>query len=77
MATTRVKMVVTQIKDLEYDQETKEVHFGCMYDPTIPEDQSFNKFTPWGNIVMGVNNPFVLSQLRVGDAYYIDFTKAS
>lgn len=42
-----------------------------------PENDSFFKWTPYGEIRMGTINPDAASQFEVGKEYYIDFTKAN
>lgn len=48
--------------------------FQALYDPTVPEDQSFAKATPSGNLRIVVDNPAVT--FTVGQAYYLDITPA-
>lgn len=45
------------------------------YDETIPEDQRFYDATPSGSLEMMVNNPAALSQLELGEFFYIDLTR--
>lgn len=51
--------------------------FETQYSPEIPEDQSFQKYTPWGTITvdMVIDNPKALEQFKIGEYYYVDFTK--
>ncbi|MGZ4849843.1 MAG: hypothetical protein ACXV2C_00525 [Candidatus Bathyarchaeia archaeon] len=49
--------------------------FRCIYDPTIPEDQKFQKATPSGFIEMQVDNPEAAKQIVIGKHYYVDFTQ--
>lgn len=41
-----------------------------------PENESFFKWTPFGQIEIGTVNPEAAKQFEVGKQYYIDFTKA-
>jgi hypothetical protein len=41
-----------------------------------PENDSFFKATPSGNIGLGVVNEEAASQFEVGKEYYVDFTPA-
>jgi len=41
-----------------------------------PENKSFFKFTPGGEIKLTVVNPSALAQFEEGKAYYVDFTDA-
>tara|TARA_Y100000310_G_scaffold302008_1_gene338953 strand:+ start:362 stop:583 length:222 start_codon:yes stop_codon:yes gene_type:complete len=40
------------------------------------EDQTFAKYTPGGDLTIMVSNPALRGQFKVGDKYYLDFTKA-
>lgn len=73
----RAKFTLTNLVETTYDPNrpsTKKVVFHATYDPSIPEDQSFSKATPWGQIEMQVDNPAALEQLVPGRQYYVDFT---
>ena len=50
--------------------------FTTDYDSDIPEDQRFQKATPWGEITMNVDNPAVFDHFEIGKSYYADFTVA-
>ena len=39
------------------------------------EDNSFSRWTPMGELVMQVTNPDLVGTLKVGEKYYLDFTK--
>lgn len=53
--------------------DAKTVKFQAMYDPDLPEDQRYAKYTPSGSLEMYGDNPAV--QFEVGADYYLDFTK--
>jgi hypothetical protein len=55
-------------------QQRKVAKFAARYDTSIPEDQRFQKATPWGTIEMQIDNPAALEQLKPGKSYYVDFT---
>jgi hypothetical protein len=55
----------------------KELTFEARYDDQIPEDQRFQKATPWGQFTMVVDNPTALAQFSLGAQYYLDFTCAT
>ena len=38
------------------------------------ENKSFAKYTPSGEIKLGITNPAAFDQFEMGKAYYIDFT---
>ena len=48
--------------------------FTTVYDDGIPEDQRFQKATPWGEITMNVDNEAVFDRFEIGKNYYADFT---
>lgn len=54
--------------------EQRTLTFRAAWDPSIPENERFNKATPWGEIKMIVSNPEV--QPELGDYFYVDFTVA-
>jgi hypothetical protein len=39
------------------------------------EDNDFARWTPFGELVMGITNPNLLGTIKEGDTYYLDFTK--
>ena len=69
----RAKMRCTDVIPTLYGP--KKVFFSCQYDPTIPEDQKFQKATPSGQVEMFIDNPAAVAQLVIGADYYVDFTK--
>lgn len=42
----------------------------------LDEDNTFAKFSPGAVLTINVANPALFDQFKVGDAYYLDFTKA-
>ena len=54
----------------------KTLKFETRYDPTIPEDQRFQKATPTGSITMLVDNPAALAHFKLGQHYFVDFSPA-
>lgn len=69
----RAKMKLAEIKSFA-SFEAKELIFRCQYDPSLPEDQRFSKYTPNGEFRMQVDNPAALEQLTLGGDYYVDFS---
>jgi hypothetical protein len=51
--------------------------FRTQYDPTIPEDQAFQKATPTGMAEFQIDNPAAAAQLTIGKTYYFDITEAA
>ncbi len=41
-----------------------------------PENESFFKYTPYGEISMGTINSAVAEQFKPGQQFYVDFTAA-
>lgn len=69
----RGKFVLQQIIQHSYGGDSRELIFRAQYDPDLPEDQSYSKATPAGQIQMTVDNPGALRQFELGKAYYVDF----
>lgn len=64
-----------QLQEITHSQgEQRTLLFRAAWDPTIPENERFNKATPWGEIKMVVSNPEV--QPELGQYFYVDFTEA-
>ena len=41
-----------------------------------PEDNTFHKYTPYGNMDITITNPELLNIIEPGQKYYLDFTLA-
>lgn len=74
----RAKMRVANIEEQRFapgeESVTRFVNFSSCYDPTIPEDQRFQKATPWATARFQIDNPAALEQFIPGQDYYLDFT---
>lgn len=46
--------------------------FSPQYDPSVPEDQRYARYTPTGELRIQVDNPAVV--FEPGKQYYLDFT---
>lgn len=57
--------------------ENEVVKMNAVYsaDPDDP-NHSWSKYTPWGELSMGITNPSAQGQLVQGEEFFIDFTKA-
>jgi hypothetical protein len=69
--TVRCKFKVIEITKREYGSSAK-------FDPVVSGSQENEEFfgaTPWGQLEIGVSNES-LDNLKPGDEYYIDITKA-
>ncbi|MGD9610701.1 MAG: hypothetical protein AB7U59_14935 [Desulfovibrionaceae bacterium] len=42
----------------------------------IPENESFNMYTPSGSLELGITNPFAFDFFVPGKQYYLDFAEA-
>lgn len=42
-----------------------------------PENEVFYKYTPYGEIKIGILNPNAFERFEVGKEYYVDFTEVS
>lgn len=64
----------------ELTQKTETLEGGeVKFQPVVdgsPENESFFKWTPYGEISIGTINKTVLEQMTVGKQYYVDFTEA-
>lgn len=73
----RAKFRVTEVTffgDHTDPKATKRYKLTAIYDNSTPENERFTKATPFGELNMTVDNPDV--QMKSGDIYYLDFTKA-
>lgn len=75
MASVRGKFTVTQVTRNHYNPEAAEITLQPKYSDT-PEDNSYSKATPNGNIQLSVSNPLAVESLALGKVFYIDFTPA-
>jgi hypothetical protein len=69
----RCKFKCRRIEDT-VGSAAKEVTFETQYDPGLPEDVRFTKATPWGKLMVSIDNPAALEHLEVGRDYYLDLT---
>lgn len=50
--------------------------FTAVYDHHVKDDgDAFSHSTPWGDLDVRIGNDAVLSQLELGEEYYIDIVK--
>ena len=67
----RAKMMLTDIVNVSGG--ARKAFFNCQYDPhKSPEDVSFQKATPWGQVEFIVDNPAATAHLTIGEYYYFD-----
>jgi len=72
----RAKMALTSITSHAWSPNAKTLRFSAQYDPSILEDQRFQKATPSASFEMQVDNPAAIAQFELGKSYYMDFTPA-
>ena len=84
MADMRAKLRVSYVKENEWDgkkqSEVLSFHAVCA-NKAYPEDGSdenntYAKFSPSANLDLVVANPALFGKFKVGEEYYVDFTKA-
>lgn len=69
----RAKFKVTKVTKLEGGTE---IATAMAVSADTPENQSFSKFTPSGNLEIHITNPDTYGFFEPGGSYYLDFTKA-
>jgi len=72
----RAKLILTSIVSHSWSKESKTLKFSAQYDPSIPEDQRFQKATPNASAEFQIDNPTALEQFELGKSYYVDFSPA-
>jgi len=73
----RAKLRVSMIETQQFGEGDNKSVFVCLdavYDESIPEDQRFQKATPYGTAKLKIDNPAALEQFKPGQSYYVDFT---
>ena len=63
MSSTVCRFRLSAVKEL-FATVGKELTFDAMYDDTIPEDMRFCKATPWGQVMMRIDNPSALAMFH-------------
>lgn len=74
--TVRAKLKLTGIHEHKWHKDMAPqvtLKFTAQYDPTIPEDQRFQKATPSGSCELQIDNPVALALFELGVDYYVDF----
>jgi hypothetical protein len=65
-------MVVQAVE--KYWKGNEQVKLNCQYSGT-PEDNSFAKATPNGNLFLSIDNEALHGFFQPGDEFYVDLTK--
>jgi hypothetical protein len=71
--TVRAKLQLVAITN-HGGTERKTLRFEARCDQTIPEDQRFQKATPYGQVELQVDNPGAIEKFALGQEYYVDFS---
>lgn len=71
MEKVRAKFTCTKAVKTEYGTE---LSMWALYSDN-PEDNTYSKYTPSGQITMIVDNPSAEEFFKPGEKYYLDFTK--
>lgn len=87
MAVMRAKMVVLHVEEYFYGSEgekSQEILSLNAVSRTSPypeggadEDNTYALYTPTASVSISIANPALFGQFKVGDKYYVDFTKAA
>jgi hypothetical protein len=70
----RAKFRVSSVKffgDPANENASRQYTLNAVYDTSTEENRRFNKATPYGELIMTVDNPAV--QLVPGEVFYVDF----
>jgi hypothetical protein len=75
MNSTRCKFECTDIKDTSSPGlPSASVTLQARYCPEVPDDVRFSKYTPWGEMKVGISNPDAIPMFEVGKQYHIDIS---
>jgi len=79
MAKMRAKMKVSEVIIREGHEELKMVPVcktGSYPEDGADEDNTYAKWTPSGELKLGITNPALHGQFKPGQKFYVDFTDA-
>lgn len=86
--TMRAKLKVTNVVENGYEDKEKgfvktgeQLSFNAVAKPQyegegLDEDNTYAKWSPSAHFSIFVANPALFGQFKVGESYYVDFTKA-
>jgi hypothetical protein len=72
MKVTRAKFGCTSVETFPQSNPSRVYRFTAFYDPDVPEDERYARYTPSGSLTIQVDNPAVT--FEPGRAYYLDFS---
>ena len=78
-AVARAKFFVSKIEHL-HTQNPGDKVANILLQPVYgdsPENKSWSKYTPQGEIKMTITNPSAVEKFEIGQAYFVDFTPVS
>ena len=75
----RAKFQVTEV--IPHSPDCEEIKMRAVSDAAFDpegnsEDSSFARWTPSGELSITITNPNLISTIKTGEKYYLDFTKA-
>ena len=56
--------------------DLRQLSFSAVADGKTPEAERYHRYTPNGELRIGIDNPAASDQFEVGKLYYLDFTPA-
>lgn len=72
----RGKFKLSESTEVDYNPAARRLKFQAVCNDGTEENAKFHKFTPFGEVLMTVDNPAALEQFQIGRQYYVDFTPA-
>lgn len=75
----RAKMkayAVTPMHDGKPNEASAEIRLMPVYDDGNPENASWSKYTPSGEVRLFITNPAAIAAFEPGKCYFVDFTPA-
>jgi len=65
-----------KVETVTQDEHGEVMKARAVHSSDNPEDNSYAKATPNGDLTMRIDNPSARGLLKPGDKFYMDFTKA-
>lgn len=76
MDTVRGKFKCESKAEVYWNANARVIRFTAVCNDGTPENQRFHRYTPSGSLEMTVDNPAASEFFVLGEAYYLDFSKA-
>lgn len=78
MESVRAKFVLQSKEiNLQYPQSAVKLTFTAVCADEVEENKRFHKYTPWGTITIGIDNPAAVAFFEANPTVYLDFTSAA